>query len=138
MALISGGLAVVIFYGGAGIIRDMTSLKKGIPKNKPATSEYVKENPERFESTNPGFVSEKDKREVERDERRRAAKFREFEKLRQVEFKRRTGIIEKPKLDSKRTSKLPGNPVLSNVPNSRNKGDGKPDSKSKRIVKLDD
>jgi len=61
-------------------------VKRGIPSKKPKVTDYIKDNPEKFEKTNPGKASEQSIKEVLEDEQQRRAKYREFEKLRREEL----------------------------------------------------
>lgn len=136
--MVAGGLLALIFYGGGGLLRDLFSLKRGIPRNKKKVSEFIKNNPEKFGNSDPGVPSEKDKREVEEDERRRADKYREFEKLRQDEFRARVGNGKNSECDNEGVEELRGNPVLPNGLDPGIKDNERGTNENRRRVKLDD
>lgn len=137
LSTIGGALGLIILWGLWTLGRDAFFLKKGIPKIKEKVSEYIKERPEKFQGTNPGKVSEENYKEVEEDERRRNKEYREFEKLRRAELKRKVGGSQRDDSNSKKSQQLPGRELLSNDVSRGDKLDKSRDGNSKPSVKLD-
>lgn len=137
ISLIVGAVITIIGYGIITFLRDLW-FKRGIPKNKIGITDYIKENPERFEKTNPGKPLKEDKQKELEDDKRKRAKYREFEKLRRAaEVGSGTRGEGEPDNLTPRTEQLQGRNVLPNEPSSVNQQPSVGNAASRRKVRLD-
>lgn len=141
LSIIAGAVATILIYGAFIFLRDTFFFKKGIPKDKKKIQEYIKDNPEKFEKTNPGKPLKEDKdKELENGKRERA-KFREFEKLRRAERLRgvtaRSPGEGKPNNSIEGTRELSERRVLQNEFSTSNNPSIPGNGETKRKVRLD-
>lgn len=137
LSLIVGALAIFFIWGGFILLKDLW-VKRGIPSKRPKVAEYIKENPEKFEKTNPGKASEKDIKEVQEDERNRHEQYREFEKLRREELKGRTSGERQPNSSTSGSKQSERRELLQDKPTSIPNSNSSGSTPIKRRIKLDD
>lgn len=110
-ALLIGAIVFAFVYLVMNWLYDLIVIKaRRKLKDKKKVSRWVEENQEFFKSKK---VPEQSKKEVENDERRRAEKFREFEKLRRIAGLEATDTGKgQHNIDPKRSTELQGRRVL--------------------------
>lgn len=90
VSFLLGGVSIFLLLGFFGLLNDLFKTK-GIPRGRKKFTEYLK-NPEIKEKFNyPGKPTEQEKEVKQENERKRADKYREFERLRRAELKARIG-----------------------------------------------
>lgn len=137
VSIIAGAILFILFYGLFTWLRDLLSLKRGIPKDKKSVTDYIKENPEKFEKTNPGRPLKENKQQELENERREQTKFREFEKLRRAELRGRASRERQPDSGSKGSEQLSGRNVLPNEPSTGGQFGSVGNAANRRKVRLD-
>lgn len=137
LSLIVGSLMIFLFWSGLVLLKDLW-IKRGIPSKRPRVADYIKENPEKFDKTNPGKALENDIKEVHEDERNRNAKYREFEKLRREELKGRNPGERQPNNSTQGSEQPARRELLQNKPTSIPNSNLTGNKPAKRSVKLDD
>lgn len=144
LSLISGAIIIFLSWGFITMIKDLI-IKKGIPKSKEGVTNYIKENEEKFDKTNPGKADNTAIKEVLENDRRSRQKYREFEKLRREELKARANGNESGARregnnnnTSTRSEPLQRRELLQNVSSASSKLDTPRSSEAKSRVKLDE
>lgn len=90
VSFLIGGVFVFVLLALFGSIRD-SFLTRGIPRNRKKFTEYIKEPENKEKFKDPGKTLDSEKEVKKEDERKRATKYREFERLRRDELKTRVG-----------------------------------------------
>lgn len=136
-SLIAGAIVILIIWFIITSIIDLF-IKLGIPRRKIKVSEYLTKDEIKAKYKYPGLPTESEKEVYKENERKRNRQFREFEKLRREEFKRR---IRKGEGNNNNT---PGSPkpeqskLLQNELNRKLKDDSVRNPGIRKSVKLDE